>query len=301
MKIRIPFLSTPRRIEDGIRIVSRSAAGTVIENRSGNVLFTRLVPAGGSISTESVLDGSRSMLKISLGDGDAWVQNFRSEQECNEASQTLNKSLRTSTYSMKSFLISVAVALVVVFLITPPADQAAAAVAALPDRPAYNPGAAFTPKTEPASAAGSVLSETEKADLAEAVAKRGLKLTAGAKQFVVFSDPNCPFCRELEQSLVKLDKSFAPVVLPLGFKPGARDLAASILCSKDPAKAWRETLLDGKAPSASACDAGFAQVDQNMALFQLLKMGSTPTMVTPGGSVVIGTGTPEVIASVMGK
>ena len=300
MKIRIPFLSKTR-IEDGIHIVSRSAAGTVIENRNGNVLYTRLVPAVSTISTESVLDGSRSVLKVSLGDGDAWVQTFRSEQDCSEASVALNKSLRSSAYSMKSFMISVAVAVGVVFLITPPAEQASAAVAALPDRPAYNPAAAFAPQTEPASAAGSVLSEAEKAELAEAVAKRGLKLTDGAKQFVVFSDPNCPFCRELEKSLVQLDKSFAPVVLPLGFKPGARDLSASILCSKDPAKAWRESLLDGKAPSAAPCDAGFAQVDQNMALFQALKMGSTPTMVTPGGSVVIGTGTPEVIASVMVK
>lgn len=297
MKLRIPFTSR-RPTHDGIHIVSRGVSGTVIERRAGNVLLTRLVPAGAPITVESVIDGARSTVKVSMGQADEWTQNFSSEQDCREASESLGRALRRTSYSLKNFLMSAAVAVVFVFLISPspaPADGAASA------RPASNLAAALpfaAPRAEPAP---SVLSSAERIELDEAVAQRGMQLAPGGTQFVVFSDPNCPFCRELEQSLVQLDPAFSPVILPLGFKPGARELSASVLCSRDPAAAWREALIEGKAPEAPACERGLVQVDLNMALFQKLKMGSTPTMVTPSGTVVVGTGSPEVIASVMSR
>ena len=297
MKLRLPFIAR-RPTHDGIHIVSRGAAGTVLERRAGNVLLTRLVPAGSPITVESVIDGARSAVKVSTGGADEWMQTFSSEQDCREASEALGRALRRTTYSVKNFLISVAVAVTFVFLISPAPGPGEAAAAA---RPSYDPAAALQLPSLAAAPAPSVLSPTERGELDEAVEQRGMKLSPGGTQFVVFSDPNCPFCRELERSLVQLDPSLSPVIMPLGFKPGARELSASVLCSSDPVKAWRDALIEDKAPSAPACERGLAQVDLNMALFQKLKMGSTPTMVTPGGTVVVGTGSPEVIASVMSR
>lgn len=133
---------------------------------------------------------------------------------------------------------------------------------------------------------GDQLNSTEKAALAQVVRQSGIELSQGGKPFVVFSDPNCPACRELEAKLATLDKSLAPIIVPVSFKDGSPAAVSGILCAKDVLAAWR-TAAAGGAP-AESCDKGSAQAVTNNAAFVALRFDKTPTFVTANGKVAVG-------------
>ena len=83
-----------------------------------------------------------------------------------------------------------------------------------------------------ASSSGDQLNENEKKILSAAVAQSGIELRSGGKPFVIFSDPNCPACRQLEERMAEIDKSLSPVVVPVSFKSNSAEAVASI--------AWEE-------------------------------------------------------------
>lgn len=72
--------------------------------------------------------------------------------------------------------------------------------------------------------------------------------TKGAPRVAVFTDPDCPYCRKLEQSLATMDGiEIHHLLLPLdGLHPESREKSVSILCAKDQAKALKEAMVDGK-------------------------------------------------------
>jgi thiol:disulfide interchange protein DsbC len=64
-------------------------------------------------------------------------------------------------------------------------------------------------------------------------------------------------------------------------------VSAAIWCSRDRATAWREYLLEGKAPEAST--AGCATpVERNVQLGQRLGVQGTPALIFADGTVVPG-------------
>lgn len=71
----------------------------------------------------------------------------------------------------------------------------------------------------------------------------------GKRKLAVFSDPDCPFCRKLEQELAKLDNVTIHVFLyPLPMHADAPRKARLVWCSADRAMAWEDLMLDGKVP-----------------------------------------------------
>lgn len=287
MKLKSLF-SSKTSTPDGIRVVTRSAQSTTLEQRMGSEINVIVVPRSDEISLNAVVDGNRSTLTVGFANGKEWKQGFASEQHCRDAQEILSRSLSRFSYSWRQAALSVLIGLAVVLLITPtPATSVA------PNQ------VSAVAEPQPQTPAASTLNPVEMGKLFAAQVSSGLNLGKGGKPFVVFSDPNCPFCRELEKSLAQLDSALNPVILPLGFKEGARDLSASVLCSKDPVAAWKAYMRDGKKPGAQVCQDGLAKVDANMALFRELQLGSTPTLVSPSGVVVVGSGTPEAIRMVM--
>ncbi|WP_371436185.1 thioredoxin fold domain-containing protein [Polaromonas sp.] len=133
---------------------------------------------------------------------------------------------------------------------------------------------------------GDQLNETEKLALAQVVSQSGIELSSGGKPFVIFSDPNCPACRELEGKLATLDKSLSPVIVPVSFKPNSKEAVAGVLCSKDVPGAWRAAASGGE--PAATCAKGEAQAVANNAVFAALKFDRTPTFVTSNGKVAVG-------------
>ncbi|HEY4745508.1 MAG TPA: DsbC family protein [Desulfuromonadaceae bacterium] len=113
----------------------------------------------------------------------------------------------------------------------------------------------------------------------------------GAKQLYVFTDPDCPYCRNLHAELKKLEK-LAPQVtirlmlLPLPIHQGAYDKARVIV-----GRHSRELLdmaFEGKALPQPSGDEGKAQIDAIMGFAYANGLSGTPTIVFPDGSVVVG-------------
>lgn len=133
---------------------------------------------------------------------------------------------------------------------------------------------------------GDQLNAVEKAALAQVVGQSGIELSQGGKSFVVFSDPNCSACRELEGRLASMDKALSPIIVPVSFKPQSPEAVAGVLCSKDVLAAWRSAVAGG--PAAPSCDKGVSQAVANNAAFAALRFDKTPTFVTASGKVAVG-------------
>jgi protein-disulfide isomerase len=166
---------------------------------------------------------------------------------------------------------------------------AAPAQVTAPAAPVLVAGTAPVPPTPPQA-----VLNAEEAKLVGTL--KGVKLPGTGATYYVFSDPNCPFCKDLEKA-VDTVAGYTPVVLPLGYKPGSRDLSAAVMCSADPAKEWKRAIAGTSA--AKPCEQGYQLVDASMRAFEKLGLSSTPTMVTPKGTLVTGAATPDELRAVL--
>jgi len=106
----------------------------------------------------------------------------------------------------------------------------------------------------------------------------------GKRKLVLFSDPDCPFCRELESTLDRVSDSTVYVFpYPIAeLHPRAADKAASAYCHSDPVTGWRIAVLGGGAlPKAS--DACKKKVSATVALGEHLGLTMTPTIFNSAG------------------
>jgi len=109
----------------------------------------------------------------------------------------------------------------------------------------------------------------------------------GKREVYIFSDPDCPFCKKLEDQLPKVNDVTIHVFLyPLtSLHPRAFEHALGIWCAKDRQKAWSEKMLEGKDPPDAKCDNPIAR---NLALGEKLHFDGTPTIVFADGRVHAG-------------
>lgn len=111
----------------------------------------------------------------------------------------------------------------------------------------------------------------------------------GSRKVVVFSDPDCPFCRKLEQQeLVPItDVTIYTFLYPLeGLHPDAGNKAKAIWCSQDKTKAWSDWMLKGQIDkSNTSCD---TPLDKIAALGRKLGINSTPTLIFADGKRMLG-------------
>ena len=111
-----------------------------------------------------------------------------------------------------------------------------------------------------------------------------IKQGSGARKLVVFSDPNCGFCKRFERDLMGLkDVTLYTFLYPILGKD-SQDKSRNIWCAPDPAKAWRDWMVDGRLPPVAMgrCDA--SALERNTALGQKHRIDSTPTSVLEDGS-----------------
>ncbi|MPQ55134.1 DsbC family protein [Duganella sp. FT27W] len=113
---------------------------------------------------------------------------------------------------------------------------------------------------------------------------------SGARQLAVFSDPHCPYCRQLEQELAKLDNvTVYTFLFPLAsLHPQATAVAKAIWCHADRAAAWRQFNQTGKAsklPTSVACATPIAR---NVALAERSGISGTPYILFGNGGSAAG-------------
>lgn len=134
------------------------------------------------------------------------------------------------------------------------------------------------------------MSELNRVDVKQLPLQNAVKEVRGngQHQLIVFSDPDCPYCKQLEKELAKVNNVTVYTFLyPLAeLHPNAERKSRQIWCSKDQLAAWHAQMRDGKAPTGN--DKCANPVADNIALGHKLGFSGTPTLIFSDGSVVPG-------------
>jgi thiol:disulfide interchange protein DsbC len=111
----------------------------------------------------------------------------------------------------------------------------------------------------------------------------------GERKLAVFSDPDCPFCKRIENDLAKLDNVTIYMFLyPIeSLHPKAPDVAKRIWCAPDKLKAWDEYMQKGTQPPAAAASCQ-QPVDKIVDYGRKKGINGTPTLVFESGERVPG-------------
>jgi thiol:disulfide interchange protein DsbC len=104
----------------------------------------------------------------------------------------------------------------------------------------------------------------------------------GSRVFVVFADPNCPYCKRLERDLVMLDNVTMYTFLYPILSPDSMDKSKAVWCSNDRAAAWQDMMVNGKTVPPAPADC-VHPLQKTLALGQKLNVTGTPTIVFTDG------------------
>lgn len=110
----------------------------------------------------------------------------------------------------------------------------------------------------------------------------------GKRKLAIFSDPDCPFCKKLEQELVKVGNvTIYTFLYPIAsLHPQANANAKAIWCAPDRNKAWDDAMLRGVMPKNNGnCK---NPVESNIALGNKYRISGTPTLIFANGQRVPG-------------
>lgn len=111
-----------------------------------------------------------------------------------------------------------------------------------------------------------------------------IKQGTGARKLVVFSDPNCGYCKKVERDLLALkDVTIYTLLYPI---LGADSTAKSrdIWCAKERGKVWRDWMLDGATIPKAMGQCDITALERNMVLGQKHAVRGTPAVVFSDGS-----------------
>jgi thiol:disulfide interchange protein DsbC len=107
----------------------------------------------------------------------------------------------------------------------------------------------------------------------------------GSRKLATFEDPNCPYCKQLHHTLASVDNVTVYVFLFPILAPDSATKSRDIWCAADPAKAWTDWMVDGKAPATADCK---TPLQANLALGRKLNVQGTPALFFGNGARVNG-------------
>ncbi len=124
-----------------------------------------------------------------------------------------------------------------------------------------------------------------KVDWATLPLEKSIKIVKGdgSRRLAVFTDPDCPYCKRLEESLAGIDNLTIHVFLmPIPqLHPEAAAKSESVWCSPDRAVAWTRLITEGSVPP-SKCKTPLEDV---AALARKLEIYGTPGLILPSGRI----------------
>lgn len=126
-----------------------------------------------------------------------------------------------------------------------------------------------------------------KADPSMFKVEDAIHMGSGSEKLIIFTDPDCPFCRQLEPELAKLhDVNISIYEMPLvSLHPNSARVSQDIWCSANKASVWDDYLQHDIAPKTKDCDNPIAR---NLALANQLHISGTPALIFPDGTVHMG-------------
>lgn len=107
----------------------------------------------------------------------------------------------------------------------------------------------------------------------------------GQRQLAIFTDPNCPYCKKLEEELKQLN-NVTLYIFVTAFKSQSVAPSKQIFCESNPAQAWNNLITKGIAPQGEKSCAN--PIQRNLELAQKLKVTGTPTIIFSNGFKVSG-------------
>lgn len=120
----------------------------------------------------------------------------------------------------------------------------------------------------------------------------------GSRQFAVFSDPNCPYCKKFEKDLIGMKNvTIYTFLYPILSRDPANpadsyERSRNIWCAKDRKTVWDAFMLETKSPPVAPVDCKHP-LQQNLALGQKLGVSGTPTIFFTDGRRLPGAVGPE--------
>ena len=108
----------------------------------------------------------------------------------------------------------------------------------------------------------------------------------GKRKLVVFSDPNCGYCKRFERDLQKIDNVTLYHLMYPVLGEDSRVKSRNIACAKDKAKTWNDWMLQGVTPPTVACDNH--NIDASVEFGKKNRINGTPTMFVADGTRVPG-------------
>lgn len=108
-------------------------------------------------------------------------------------------------------------------------------------------------------------------------------------QFIVFSDPDCPYCQKLHVEIKKLakerdDVAFYIKLYPLPMHPESYEKSKAVLCENS--HKMLDDAFEGKPLPKAKCDT--KEVDNNIETAKKLGISGTPAIILPDGRLIPG-------------
>lgn len=101
----------------------------------------------------------------------------------------------------------------------------------------------------------------------------------------VFADPRCVWCKRFfDEVSTKLNDIEIFVYLTPLLGPESREISADILMSEDPAKAWRDWMMNEKRPAHHTSEQAQKILDENLDLHAKLGLQVVPEIFLADGS-----------------
>lgn len=108
----------------------------------------------------------------------------------------------------------------------------------------------------------------------------------GSRHIAVFSDPNCGYCKRLEQTFQEMDNITVHTFLFPILSPDSTLKSRQVWCASDRVKVWRDWMISRVSPTgASSCS---TPLDGNLALGKKLGVSGTPAIFFTDGTRVPG-------------
>lgn len=138
---------------------------------------------------------------------------------------------------------------------------------------------------------GERLEELTKVDFNSLPLEQAIKVVKGngSRKLVVFSDVDCPYCKQLERKELSniTDVTIYTFLYPLEqLHPDAANKSKSIWCAPNRVKAWNDWILNNKLPATTGnCEVPLERIGE---LAKKAGVVSTPTLIFADGKRVLG-------------
>tara|TARA_Y100001960_G_scaffold193866_1_gene202959 strand:- start:2310 stop:3020 length:711 start_codon:yes stop_codon:yes gene_type:complete len=119
----------------------------------------------------------------------------------------------------------------------------------------------------------------------------------GKRKIIIFSDPNCGYCKRLEKELTHINNVTIYTLLYPILK-GSKEISEAIWCSDNKLESWREFMLNGKIPTRKKCN---TPIDTILETGKSYGFNSTPTIIFTNGKVIPGMISAEMIEKELNK